>query len=65
MKNHIFHSFQCGVILTPKTISVKIFFTYLQNNRIKPSFFVCVQLDNVGKVTKFYSTEMKGTIFIY
>ncbi len=42
-KNKVFfrisHSFSIGVILTPKTTFVKKNCTYLQNDRIKPSFF--------------------------
>ncbi len=35
----ISHSFSIGVILTPKDTFVKKKITYLQNDRIKPSFF--------------------------
>ncbi len=36
----ISHSFSIGVILTPKDTFVKKKNTYLQNDRIKPSFFI-------------------------
>ncbi len=43
-KNKVFfrisHSFSIGVILTPKDTFVKKKITYLQNDRIKPSFFI-------------------------
>jgi len=34
----------------PKDQKCKRFFTYLQNNLIKPSFFVCVCIDTVDNV---------------
>jgi len=62
---HISHSFQCGVILTLKTRSVNTFFLYIPSEQPNQAQFLCVCINNnVWKVTKSYSTEMKGTFFL-
>jgi len=65
-KNRIFSHFpfifNWGHIDPKDNINKFFFYMPLESS---PVFFVCVQRDKVGKVPKIYSTEMKGTIFIY
>jgi len=50
--------------IDPEDQKCKHFF-YIPSEQPNQAQFFCEYIDNICKVTKYYSTEMKGTFFFY